>query len=299
MRTGNRALTWSRSHYSPTGRIPRWLEILASFDITIQLRKGTLQGNANSLSRVPHAVLPSPVEEEVLVSDEAAVVAVPQAPPGFTTKEIKEHQEKDDHLRDVQYGKTEPPSETEPQKLSPDQRRLLASLSSLHQDLSSGLWSLRSQEDGVPCDRLYLPHALQHRVIEAARQFLDHTGINSTSHFCRKGVLMFRLVPEIHRVLQPCRFCQVESQKAPTPKDVHHPSVQAVTLFQVWSMDMLGPPRASSEDHRYLLTLMDVFSKWFEAIPLSNMTSEEVSRALQMLYAWFGHPLQVHTDNAT
>ena len=251
------------------------------------------------MSRVPHAALPSPVEEEFLVSDEAAVVAVPQAPPGFTTEEIKEHQEKDDHLRDVQYGKTEPPSETEPQKLSPDQRRLLASLSSLHQDLSSGLWSRRSQEDGVSCDRLYVPHALQHRVIEAARQFLDHTGINSTSHFCRKGVLMFRLVPEVHRVLQHCRFCQVKSQKAPTPKDVHHPSVQAVALFQVWSMDVLGPPRASSEGHRYLLTLKDVFSKLFEAIPLSNTTSEKVLRALQMLYARFGYPLQVHMDNAT
>ena len=154
VRTGNRALTWSRSRYSPTGRILRWLEILASFDFTLQIRKGTLQGNADSLSRVPHAALPSPVEEEILVSDEAAVVAAPQAPPGFTAEEIQEHREKDDHLRDVQYEKTEPPSETEPQKLSPDQRRLLASLPSLHQDLSSGLWSLRSQEDGVPGDRL-------------------------------------------------------------------------------------------------------------------------------------------------
>ena len=38
--------------------------------------------------------------------------------------------------------------------------------------------------------------------------------------------------------------------------------------------------------------------KWFEAIPLRNITSEQVLRALQMLYARFGHPLQVHTDNA-
>ena len=61
----------------------------------------------------------------------------------------------------------------------------------------------------------------------------------------------------------------------------------------------MGPLRASSEGHRYLLTLKDVFSKWFEAIPLSNTTSEKVLRALQTLYARFGHPLQVHTDNAT
>ena len=149
LRTDNRALTWIRSLESPTGMILCWLEILASFDFTVKHRKGTLHRNADSLSRAPRTALPSPVEEKILVSDEAAVVAVLQAPPGFTMEEIKEHQERDDHLRDVQRGKTEPPSETEKQMLSPDQRRLLAFLPSLHQDPSSGLWSLRSQEDGV------------------------------------------------------------------------------------------------------------------------------------------------------
>ena len=294
MRTGNRALAGSRSHFSPAGRILCWLEILASFYITVTLRKGTLHGDADPLSRVPHALLPSPAGEKTLVRGEAAVGAVLQAPPGFPTEEIKEHQERDDHLRAVQHGKTEPPSETEKQMLSPDQRRLLASMSPLHQGLSSGLWSPRGQEDGVPCNRLYVPHALRHWVIEAACQFLDHTGINSTSHFCRKGVFMFCLGSEVHRVLQHCRFCQVKSQKAPTPKDVHHPSIQAATPFQVWRMDVIGPVCASSEGHRYLRKWKDVFSQRFEAIPLCHMTSKKVLQALQMLYVRFGYPLQVH-----
>ena len=64
-------------------------------------------------------------------------------------------------------------------------------------------------------------------------------------------------------------------------------------------MDVLGLLHPSSEGHRYLLTLKNIYSKWFEAIPLSNMTSEKVLRALQTIYARFGYPLQVHTDNAT
>ena len=110
---------------------------------------------------------------------------------------------------------------------------------------------------------------------------------------------MLRLVPEVHRVIQHCHLCQVKSQNAPKQKDVHRLSIQAGTPFQVWSMDVLGPLRVSSEGNKYLLTLKDVFSKWFEAIPLSGTTSEKVLRALQMLYARFGHPLQVHTNNAT
>ena len=49
---------------------------------------------------------------------------------------------------------------------------------------------------------------------------------------------MFRLVPEVHRVLQHCHACQVKSQKTPVQKDFHRLSVQAGAPFQVWSMDV-------------------------------------------------------------
>ena len=159
--------------------------------------------------------------------------------------------------------------------------------------------SSKEPDVGTFLYNIYVPHALRHRVIEAAHQFSGHAGITATAHFCRKRVYMFRLVPEVHRVLQQCHVCQVKSQRSPTQKDVHRPSIQAGAPFQVWSMDVLGPLRASSDRHRYLLTLKDVFSKWFEAMPLSNTTSEKVLRALQTLYSRFGYPLQVHTDNAT
>ena len=119
--------------------ILRWLEILASFDLTVKHKKGTLHGNADSLSRAPHATLPSPAEEKVLVSDETAVIATLQVPPGFTKEEVREHQERDEHLRDTLRWKEELPSEADKQLLFPNQRRLLALLPSLQQDPSSGL----------------------------------------------------------------------------------------------------------------------------------------------------------------
>ena len=143
VRIDNRALTWIRSLESPTRMILRWLEILASFDFMVKYQKGTLHGNANTLSRAPHAALPSPQEEKILVSDEAAVVAALQAPPGFTLEELKDHQNRDDHLSDVQRWKTTPPTEAEKQLPSPDQQKLLALLPLLHQDATTQLWSLQ------------------------------------------------------------------------------------------------------------------------------------------------------------
>ena len=64
LRTDNWALTWLRSLESLTGMILRWLEILASFEFTVCHRKGTFHGNADSLSRAPHAALPTHLEEK-------------------------------------------------------------------------------------------------------------------------------------------------------------------------------------------------------------------------------------------
>ena len=147
LRTDNGALTWIRSLESPTGMILRWLEILASFEFTVRHRKCTLHGNADSLSRAPHAALPTPLEEKILVSDEGAVVAALLAPPGFTLEEMREHQQRDDHLQDVQRWKAEPPNEAEKQLLSPDQHKLLAFLPAFQQDATLELWGLTGQED--------------------------------------------------------------------------------------------------------------------------------------------------------
>ena len=215
------------------------------------------------MSQAPHLALPTPLEEKVLVSDEGAVVAAIQTPPSFTLEEIKEHQERDDYLQDIQKWKSSTQTDTEKQLLSPDQRKLLSLLPSIQQNKTSKLFTLQGQEDETDTDSLYIPHALRHRIIEAAHQFLGHAGINATSYFCRKRFFMFRLVPEVHRVIQQCHPCQIKDQKATKQKDVHRPSVQAGAPFQVWSMDILGLLCASSEGHRYLLTFKDVFSKWF------------------------------------
>ena len=240
LRTDNRVLTWIRSLESPTGMILRWLEILASFDFTVRHHKGTLHGNADSLSRALHAALPMPAEEKILVSDKGAVIAALQPPPGLTLEEMREHQQGDEHLQDIGKWKTELLTETEKQHLSPNHRKLLNFLPAFQQDATSELWGVVSQEDGTEVRRLYIPHALRHRVIEAAHQFLGHAGVTATVHFCRKRVFMLRLVPEVHRIIRHCHPCQIKTQKALVQKDVHRPSVQAGAPFQVWSMDILG-----------------------------------------------------------
>jgi len=65
------------------------------------------------------------------------------------------------------------------------------------------------------------------------------------------------------------------------------------------SIDIVGPFPRSSKSNQYILTLVDHFSKWAEAIPLRNHTASTVAKALMVhVFCKFGAPLQLLSDCA-
>jgi len=66
------------------------------------------------------------------------------------------------------------------------------------------------------------------------------------------------------------------------------------------SVDITGPHTRSSKYNQYILTLVDHFSKWAEAIPLRNHIAPTVARALVThVFSRFGDPHQLLTDRGT
>jgi len=65
-------------------------------------------------------------------------------------------------------------------------------------------------------------------------------------------------------------------------------------------VDITGPRPRSSKSNQYILTLVDHFSKWAEAVPLRNHTAPTVAKALMTHVFWrFGVPLQLLTDRGS
>jgi len=62
-------------------------------------------------------------------------------------------------------------------------------------------------------------------------------------------------------------------------------------------VDITGPHPKSSHGNQYILTVVDHFSKWAEAIPVRNHTAPTVARALMVhVFSRFGAPSQLLSD---
>jgi len=63
------------------------------------------------------------------------------------------------------------------------------------------------------------------------------------------------------------------------------------------SVDITRPHPKSTRQNQYILTVIDHFSKWAEAIPIRNHTAPVVARALMVhIFSRFGVPLQLLSD---
>jgi len=70
------------------------------------------------------------------------------------------------------------------------------------------------------------------------------------------------------------------------------------TPFERVGIDLTGPHPRSKSGHTYILTYIDHFSKWAEAIPLRNKEANSVAEALMTkIFPMIGLPRQILSDN--
>ncbi|XP_075500185.1 uncharacterized protein LOC142538769 [Primulina tabacum] len=88
-----------------------------------------------------------------------------------------------------------------------------------------------------------------------------------------------RMNQDAVQLVQKCKGCQHHS-------NFHHRSVagmqpiSASCPFDQWGMDIVGPFPIAQAQKKFLLVVVDYFSKWVEAEPLAKITEEEVMRFL-------------------
>ena len=334
VRTDNSSLLWLTRFKEPCGQIARWLEELSQYDLQIEHRKGKLHVNADTLSRIPDDLEFCPnytgkglselpcggcryctrahqtwarFDEEV---DDVVPLAVKRVntlqisnPPSnwfdsITNDEWVEEQRKDSDLtllRDYLENKIEP---TEPELY-------------LQSSTAKSYWSNRTQFKLANAILFYnwtsptgdkwlhvVPRGLKGRFCKLAHDnpTTGHMGQDKSYRQLQTRVYWSGMRQDIKEHVQSCHQCNISKKTNRKPKYALQSYHAGVPMERV-HLDILGPFQTSQSGNKYLLVMVDQFTKWIEIEPLPEQSAEKIAKAaVDRFFSHFGYPITIHTD---
>jgi len=302
LRTDHHSLKWLKTFKRPEGILARWIEILAEYDYTIEHRPGRLHSNADAVSRQTckqcwGKVAPTHWIDEC---DRAEDLIQPlsiraiQLLPEFSSTDLATLQAEDPDMADaytVMHDGLHP---------SPDELRAFP-LESRH--LISQQPQIRLENDVMvkiddDCTRLVVPTTLRYRLFEMAHEgpLAAHLGSHKTAMQLRNHYFWIGLNTDVAEWCRQCPQC-ARSKGPPLHPHGELNKIPVGAPLDLVTMDILSGLPTASDGSKYILVLVDAFTKWVEAYPLPD---QEASTCMDAAYAGFfarfGLPLQLHSD---
>jgi transposase InsO family protein/predicted aspartyl protease len=311
LRTDHSALTWLKRTKEPIGQNARWLEQLEEYDFEIIHRPGVRHGNADALSRHPcplrtpctackpeldaeqcNAVYPTEVVQLGELDSLAGL---------WTEDSLKEAQQQDSEIGPVYAAllkSSEQPSKSEIMLWSRESKMLWYQ------------WPRLSLRDGILCRRWDEPEALigswQLVIPVQFRQDLfqrahggmtgGHLGLKKTEGQLQRRMYWPTWRADAKLWIKWCGPCAQYHRGAPPKQALLNP-FPAGSPFETMSMDITGPHPRSRDGNEYILTIIDSFTKWAEAIPIRAHTAQIVARRLvDWVFSRYGVPLRLLSD---
>lgn len=145
--------------------------------------------------------------------------------------------------------------------------------------------------------RLWIPLELRQQVFSTTHE-LGHPGTRKTSQLITSKFFWPKMKKDIKGWCHGCQICQC----AKITKHQHHTpwNFPASRRFQTIHIDLVGPLPPSRKGSVYLFTMIDKFSRWIEAVPLTNISAKTCADVFVSTWvARFGIPDAIVSDQGT
>ena len=179
--------------------------------------------------------------------------------------------------------------------LSPELRCWRLQVGNLTVDSVGRLWRRRSP----PSDGLQLVVPVRERQ-DLIRRFHDsffavHLGATHTIFRLLDRVYWPSLRRDVRTYIASCTICL--ARKSPCPRRAPMGHVEVGHRWERVAMDLLDMSVTTARGNRYVLVMVDCFSRWTEACPLPDKTAHSVADAFfNQVVCRFGMPIVIHSD---
>ena len=282
LRTDHAALKYLQTMHEPTGQAARWLESLASFDFDVVHRPGAQNSNADALSRYPiRAIQFAGNATEYSVDDIAAM------------------QEEDN---DIAYARKwvvdgNRPTDDEMNGYSQEARWLWSKFALLKME-NGILYMQQPTHDGSALERVtVVPKALRQRIMETAhsKPGSGHIGRAKMLAKLKERFAWYKMADSVLWYVRTCDACS--TRKSSRRNHAPLQSIKTGWPFMRIGLDYVGPLPTSSAGNRFILVVIDFFTRWVEAFPTKHIDAATTAKLLVTeVFSRFSVPYIIHTD---
>ena len=148
--------------------------------------------------------------------------------------------------------------------------------------------------------QVIMPKAVRQQFIRQVHtQAAGHLGRNKTQAHVARRAYWPGWTEDVDREVRKCPEC-AKYHRGAAPRQLPLRPFHSGEPFEVVSIDITGPHPRSKQGNEYIVTIVDLMSKWAEAVAVRNHTAPVVARIImENIVAKFGTPLRIVSDQGS
>ncbi|XP_054154595.1 uncharacterized protein LOC128953145 [Oppia nitens] len=265
-------LQYIRNLKNPNRRLMHWRTILEEYDFEVKYKKGKLHNNADALSRYPYE---KPDDWEPVIP----VLINP-------TINIIEKQDSDKWCKELK------------EKIKNNQQSKSLSKFIIENEI---LYRISYDDNRNRRLQLCLPKELRRQILQDLHDNElsgAHLGFEKTYGKIKERFFWPHCEKSIRKYVNNCESCQLNKVDNKLEKGMLQP-IDANEPFEIVGVDILGPLSPTSKGSKYIIIMIDLFTKWMETKAVRNVQAITIAKwFVDEVLARHGAIKKVLTDNA-